>query len=77
MKTSGSLHCGLFRSFVVARRAAWLAIEEPIIAEAHVDHRLAENTVFFAEAVGFCLLALHATIFGMTGPGAHKAMLPL
>jgi hypothetical protein len=60
------LVCG----FVVARRAAGIAIHQTVGAHADINHRLAEAAVFLALAVRFALLALRATDFRGTGGGA-------
>ena len=67
----------LFGSFVVACRAARLAIEEPVIAKAHVNHGLAQTTILLTLAIPFGLLALRAAIFGGPGTGAHEATVTL
>jgi len=61
--------------FVVACGAAGLAIQEPIVAQPNVDHRLAKHAILLAHTVFFRLLALRALIFGGTGTCAHEMML--
>jgi hypothetical protein len=63
----------LVRGFVVAGRAAGLAVHQSIAAEPNINQRLAEATKFFAIAVSLRLFALRATVFGGTGSGAHGA----
>lgn len=58
------------RRLVVARRAAGLAIHEPIGAEPNVQLRLAQNAELLAIAAGFNLLALATADLG-TRLGRH------
>ena len=67
----------LVSSLVVACRAARFAIHQSVIAEAYVNHRLAQAAVFLTLAISFGLLALRAAIFCMTGTGAHEITLSL
>ena len=62
----------LFRGFVIAGSAAGFTVQESVIAQADVYHRLAEAAEFFAFAGSFELFALRALVFGMTGSGAHE-----
>lgn len=59
------------RSFVIAGSPARLAIHQSVIAQPNVDDRLAQNTIFFARAIRFGLLALCAFEFCRTGTGTH------
>ena len=67
----------LFGSFVAACRAARLAIEESVIAKAHVNHGLAQTAILLTLAIPFALLALRAAIFGGPGSGAHDSTVSL
>jgi hypothetical protein len=67
----------LFGSFVVACRAARLAIEESVIAKANVNHGLAQAAILLTLAIPFGLLALRATIFDGPGTGAHETTVSL
>ena len=67
----------LFGSFVVACRAARLAIEESVIAKAYVNHGLAQTAILLTLAIPFGLLALRTAIFGGPGAGAHEATVTL
>jgi hypothetical protein len=49
--------------FVIAGFAAGLAIVQAVFAKANFQQGLAEAAVFFAVAVRFRHLALHATVF--------------
>ena len=62
----------LVRRLVIAGRAAWFAIQEPVVAETDVDYRLAKTAEFFALTRTFRLFALCTFIFGRTGSGAHE-----
>jgi hypothetical protein len=62
---------GSVRRFVVASRAAGLAIHQAVNAKADIDHRLAKATEFFALARRLRLFALGAFVFRSTGSGAH------
>jgi len=62
---------GSIRRFVVASRAAGLAIHQAVNAKADIDHRLAKATEFFALTRRLRLFALGAFVFGSTGSGAH------
>ncbi|MGP0018573.1 MAG: hypothetical protein ACLPHP_08410 [Candidatus Sulfotelmatobacter sp.] len=64
----GALVCGL----VVAGRAAGLAVQQAVGAQADVKYRLAQAAVLLALAVRFRLVALGAAILGRTGSGAHE-----
>ena len=62
----------VYRSLVVAGRAAGLAVQQAIVAKTDVDDRLAEAAEFFALAGALKLFALRAFVFGGTGSGAHE-----
>jgi hypothetical protein len=61
----------LIRHFVVARRAAGIAVEKTVYTQADIDLRLAEDAVFFALAACFALFALHADNAAGSGFGGH------
>jgi|SRR5580692_3438988 hypothetical protein len=58
-------------SFVLAGGAAGFAVHEAVVANADIDHRLAEAAKFFALAGTFRLFALRTFVSGGTGSGAH------
>ena len=76
-RVPGSLSPQLFGRFVVACRAAGFAIQESVIAEAHVNHGLAKTAILLTLAISFGLFALRAAIFGGTGTGAHEITVSL
>jgi hypothetical protein len=71
-KSPVSLRQRLVGGFVVAGVAAGLAVEKAILAEADVEHRLAETTILVAFALVLRHLALGATEFSGAGSCGHK-----
>jgi hypothetical protein len=65
------LDSGLTRGFVVAGGSAGFAVHDSILADAHVNTRLAHAAVFFALTLIFLQFALQATVFGGFGSGGH------
>ena len=63
----------LFAGFVIAGFAAGVAIHKSVGANADVNHRLAQATIFLAVAAVFWLLTLCTSIPRGTGSRAHAA----
>ena len=47
------------------------------MAQAHINHGLAQTTILLTLAISFGLLALRAAIFGGPGSGAHEITVTL
>jgi hypothetical protein len=62
---------GLVGSFIVAGGAAGFAVHEAVVANAGVNHRLAEAAKFLTLARSFRHFTLGAFVAGGTGSGAH------
>jgi len=67
----------LLGRFVVACRAARLAIHESVSTKAHINHGLAQAAILLTLAIAFGLLTLRAAIFGGPGTGAHDSTVSL
>ena len=69
----GTTRSDLLGSFIVASFAAGITVHQAVGANADVNHRLTQATIFFAMALTLRLLALRATVFCGAGAGAHRA----
>ena len=63
----------LRRGLVVASGAAGFAVQEAVVAKAHVDHGLAKAAEFFALTGALILLALRTFVFDVAGCGTHAS----
>src|SRR3954462_9352702 len=62
----------LIGSLVIAGLAARFAVHQAIVANAYVDHRLAQAAKFLALARSFRHFTLGAFVAGRTSSGAHS-----
>ena len=67
----------LLCDFVVAGGAAGLAVHQSVMADADIEHGLAEAAVLVALALTLRHFALGATGFGLAGSGGHEEMVAL